>query len=314
MEINSYLNKVIQGDALDVLKSLPNGIFDVGVTSPPYNKGENKKGWLVKNVKYASSSDKLPEEEYQAKQIEVLDELFRVAKEGGSFFYNHKLRWERGTLLHPMDWLRNTKWTIRQEIIWDRKIAANIRGWRFWQVEERIYWLYKSVDKHYIGQELKPKHALVTSIWRFPPERDIPHPAPFPLALPVRAIYSIMDDNKGIIIDPYCGSGTTLVAAKLLGHDYIGIEIAKEYADFAEARIVNCENERKEALSEMVKHVVTRTFSERKENGEYTGRFRIQKNSQEKPIPLKLFETKAQYMARTAKKSSASKKAARASD
>jgi len=314
MEINSYLNKVIQGDALDVLKSLPNGIFDVGVTSPPYNKGENKKGWLVKNVKYASSSDKLPEKEYQAKQIEVLDELFRVAKEGGSFFYNHKLRWERGTLLHPMDWLRNTKWTIRQEIIWDRKIAANIRGWRFWQVEERIYWLYKSVDRHYIGQELKPKHALLTSIWRFHPEQNNPHPAPFPLALPARAIYSIMDDSKGIIIDPYCGSGTTLVAAKLLGHDYIGIEISKEYADFAEARIVNCENERKEALSEIVKHVVTRTFSERKENGEYTGRFKIQKNSQEKPIPLKLFEPKAQYMKRTAKKSSANKKAAPASD
>lgn len=177
-----------------------------------------------------------------------------------------------------------------------------------------IYWLYKPVDKHYIGQELKPKHALLTSIWRFHPERNNPHPAPFPLALPARAIYSIMDDNKGIIIDPYCGSGTTLVAAKLLGHDYIGIEISKEYADFAEARIVNCENERKEALSEMVKHVVTKTFSQRKENGEYTGRFRIQKNSQEKPIPLKLFEPKAQYMKRTAKKSSANKKAAPASD
>jgi len=123
-----------------------------------------------------------------------------------------------------------------------------------------------------------------------------------------------MDDNKGIIIDPYCGSGTTLVAAKLLGHDYIGIEISKEYADFAEARIVNCENERKEALSEMVKHTVRRTFSERKENGEYTGRFRIQKHSQEKPISLKLFEPKAPYMKQTAKKASANRKAAPASD
>ncbi len=124
----------------------------------------------------------------------------------------------------------------------------------------------------------------------------------------------MMDDRKGLVIDPYCGSGTTLVAATLLGHDYIGIEISKEYAGSAETRIVNCENERKEALSEMVKHVVTKTFSERKKNGEYTGRFRIQKNSQEKPIPLKLFEPKAQYMKRTAKKSSANKKAAPASD
>lgn len=308
------MNRIIVGDALRVLREIPSEIVDMGVTSPPYNKGENKKGWLVKNVKYNDSTDKLPENEYQENQIAVLNELFRMTKPGGSFFYNHKLRWERGVLLHPMDWLRKTKWTIRQEIIWDRKIAANIRGWRFWQVEERIYWLYKPIGKHLIGGELKPKHALVTSIWRFPPEQNNIHPAPFPLVLPVRAIYSIMDDNKGIIIDPYCGSGTTLVAAKLLGHDYVGIEVSKEYADFAEARILNCENERKEALSEIVKHVVTRTFSERKENGEYTGRFRIQKNSQEKPIPLKLFETKAQYMKRTAKKSSASKKAAPASD
>jgi len=311
---SNFMNRIIMGDALRVLREIPSEIIDMGVTSPPYNKGENKKGWLVKNVKYVSASDKLPEHIYQVKQMEVLDELFRVTKPGGSFFYNHKLRWERGVLLHPMDWLRKTKWTIRQEIIWDRKIAANIRGWRFWQVEERIFWLYKPIGKHLIGEELKPKHALVTSIWRFPPEQNNIHPAPFPLVLPVRAIYSIMDDNKGIIIDPYCGSGTTLVAAKLLGHDYVGIEISKEYADFAEARIMNCENERKEALSEMVKHVVTKTFSQRKENGEYTGRFRIQKNSQEKPIPLKLFEPKAQYMKRTAKKSSANKKAAPASD
>ena len=309
------MNRVILGDALRVLKEIPSKIVDMGVTSPPYNKGENKKGWLVKNVKYKNSTDKVPEEVYQENQVAVLNELFRVTKPGGSFFYNHKLRWERGFMLHPMDWLRRTNWTLRQEIIWNRLIAANIRGWRFWQVEERLYWLYKPIDKHYIGQELKPKHALLTSIWRFPPEQNNPHPAPFPLALPVRAIYSIMDDNKGIIIDPYCGSGTTLVAAKLLGHDYIGIDISKEYADFAEARIVNCENERKEVLSEMGKHVVTRTFSERKENGEYTGRFKTKDSGLKKEqMPLKLFEPKTQYMKRTVKKASKNKKATPASD
>ena len=315
MTQSNFMNRIIVGDALRVLREIPSEIIDMGVTSPPYNKGENKKGWLVKNVKYISSSDKLPESSYQAKQIEVLDELFRVTKPCGSFFYNHKLRWERGVLLHPMDWLRKTKWVIRQEIIWDRKIAANIRGWRFWQVEERVYWLYKPIGKHLIGEELKAKHALVTSIWRFPPERNNTHPAPFPIELPTRAIYSVMDDRKGLVIDPYCGSGTTLVAATLLGHDYIGIEISKEYADSAETRIVNCENERKEALSEIVKHVVTKTFSERKKNGEYTGRFKTKDTSLKKEqMPLKLLEPKTQYMKRTAKKALVNKKAAPASD
>ncbi len=81
-----YLNKIIQGDSLIVLKTLPDEIVDVGVTSPPYNKGENKKGWLVKNVKYSGITDSLPEEKYQKNQIEVLNEIFRITKPDGSFF------------------------------------------------------------------------------------------------------------------------------------------------------------------------------------------------------------------------------------
>lgn len=289
-----YLNKIICGDALTILKSLPENIVDVGVTSPPYNKGENKKGWLVANVKYSGASDKLPEELYQKNQTEVLDEIFRITKPGGSFFYNHKIRWERGKLLHPMDWLRKTKWVIRQEIIWDRMIAANIRGWRFWQVEERIYWLYKQKGHNLIGEELKPKHALLTSIWRFPPERNNPHPAPFPLELPVRCIYSVMDGKKnGLVIDPYCGSGTTLVAAKILGYDFIGIDISKDYCKFTEERLKNYKNEENFVQEEIAKHIVVKTFKERKQKGEFTGKYGGQnKNKQEIQLFLKMFSIK----------------------
>jgi len=290
--IKDYQNKIFCGDALTILKSLPDEIIDVGITSPPYNKGENKKGWLVANVKYKGASDKLPEDLYQKNQVAVLDEIFRITKPGGSFFYNHKIRWERGGLLHPMDWLRKTKWIIRQEIIWDRMIAANIRGWRFWQVEERIYWLYKPKGNHYIGEELKPKHALLTSIWRFPPERENPHPAPFPLALPVRCIFSVMDEKKGgLVIDPYCGSGTTLVAAKILGHNFIGIDISKEYVEFSEKRLKNYKAEEKYANEEIAKHIVVKTFKERKEKGEFTGKYGQQNNKKsEQQSVFKLFE------------------------
>ncbi|MEO0101227.1 MAG: site-specific DNA-methyltransferase [candidate division WOR-3 bacterium] len=286
MKLDEYLNKIIQGDALTVLKNLPDEMVDLGVTSPPYNKGENKKGWLVTSVKYSGVSDRLPEKVYQSQQIDVLNEIYRITKPGGSFFYNHKIRWERGELLHPMDWLRKTKWIIRQEIIWDRMIAANIRGWRFWQVEERIYWLYKPKGKKLIGEELKPKHALLTSIWRFPPEKKNSHPAPFPLALPVRVIYSIMDERKGVVIDPYCGSGTTLVAAKILGHDFMGIEISEEYVKSAEKRLLNYKNERCEAEEEIAKHIVIKTFKERKEKGEFTGKYGKRANQGMNALPL----------------------------
>lgn len=289
--IENFLDRVICGDALDILRKIPDNSIDMGVTSPPYNKRENKKGWLVNKVVYKGATDNLPEEEYQRIQIDVLNELYRVIKPGGSFFYNHKIRWEKGIMLHPMDWLRKTEWVIRQEIIWDRMIAANIRGWRFWQVEERIYWLYKPERGNIIGKELKSKHALLTSIWRFPPENNNPHPAPFPISLPVRVIYSIMDDKKGgVIIDPYCGSGTTLIAAKILGHHYIGIDISREYVELSIRRLKNYKKEIKDVEEEIRKHIVRKTFKERKEKGEFVGRYRKINNQSSTPTLFKNFK------------------------
>lgn len=267
-------NIFLCGDALKLLQKIEAESIDVGVTSPPYNKQENKKGWLVKNVKYAGASDKKDEETYQKEQIDVLNELYRVIKPGGSFFYNHKIRWERGDLIHPISWICKTNWTLRQEIIWDRMIAANIRGWRFWQTDERIYWLYKTIGNEKIGVELKSRHALLTSIWRFPPERENSHPAPFPLRLPLRCIFSVLDDKKqGVIIDPYIGSGTTAIAAKLLGHNFVGIDISNEYITRAKKRLVQLHQYTEVLNQEKEKHFVRKTFKERKKNGEFTGRF-----------------------------------------
>lgn len=264
-----FINKILLGNTLKILKKIDSETIDLGITSPPYNKGEKHKGWLVKNVLYDNVEDKKSEQQYQQEQIAVLNELYRVIKPGGSFFYNHKTRWERGIMLHPIEWLLKTNWLIRQEIIWDRTIAANIRGWRFWQVDERIYWLYKPINHNNIGTELLSKHAKITSIWRFPPERNNPHPAPFPLELPTRIIHSILNDEEGVVIDPYSGSGTTLVAAKSLGKNYIGIDISEEYNKQANNRVENFVSEQQTVLSELDKHKIEKTFKQRKENGEW---------------------------------------------
>lgn len=267
-------NTILLGDTLKILRDLPNDFVDVTVTSPPYNKGERHKGWLVEKVMYDSASDNKDEAEYQQEQVEVLNELYRITKPGGSLFYNHKIRWVNGRLIHPYEWVSKSIWIIRQEIIWNRKIAANIRGWRFWQVEERIYWLYKPrYEGDYIGKELSPKHALLTSVWEIRPERNNPHhPSPFPIELPTRCIYSVLDDRKGLVLDPYCGSGTTLVAAKLLGHDYLGIDISKEYVSFATKRLERAEEELPRVIGEMELHTVKKTFAERKRKGEWEKR------------------------------------------
>lgn len=280
----NYENKIMLGNTYEILKEMPSNMVDVGVTSPPYNKGEKHKGWLVKNVKYDKAKDKKSEKNYQEEQVAVLNELYRILKPGGSFFYNHKTRWDKGKMIHPMEWLLQTNWVVRQEIIWDRMIAANIRGWRFWQVEERIYWLYKPIDKNKIGTELLSKHAKLTSIWRFSPERNNPHPAPFPIELPTRIIHAILNDDEGLVIDPYSGSGTTAIAAKLLGKKFIGIDISKTYNDQAQERLKNYLSEKKSVEEEVAKHYVEKTFKERKENGEWLGK---QKKSKPKNNQLK---------------------------
>jgi modification methylase len=264
------INTIFQGDVLEILKTLPKDSIDMGITSPPYNKKKNRKGVLVKDINYTDIEDHLDENTYQSQQVEILNELYRVIKPGGSFFYNHKIRWEEGKMIHPMEWMIKCNWTLKQEIIWDRSIAANIRGWRFWQVEERIYWLYKPKNKKDNGDELLSKHALLTSVWRLRPEMKKEtvyyHPAPFPIEIPTRCVYSILDDKKEcIIIDPYMGSGTSAVVCKLLGHNYVGIELSGEYIESANNRVNNIsQKEIDDFNKEISLHFVTQTYSERK--------------------------------------------------
>ena len=231
---------IVKGITLEVLKSLPDDTFDMGVTSPPYNKkskGSKGSNSIFGPIEYDSFDDNLPEDIYQKDQIDVLNELYRIMKPGGSFFYNHKLRQLNGTVIHPMEWMTKTNWTLRQEIIWDRSGPIEVSGYRFYQVDERIYWMYKPVtQKKVCGEKLLGKHARMKSVWKFAPDKKNPHPAPFPIVLPLRCILSFMNDRNGVVIDPYSGSGTTLVAAKLLGKNYFGIDVSDNYIEMAEQR------------------------------------------------------------------------------
>ncbi|MCA9904669.1 MAG: site-specific DNA-methyltransferase, partial [Anaerolineae bacterium] len=227
--------------------------------------------WLVRNNGYKDYDDHMPEDRYQQWQLDVLDELYRITKPGGSLFYNHKLRWIDGVLLHPIGWLTRSHWTIRQEIIWDRGLAANMRGWRFWQVDERVYWLFKPRNNHSVGKELESRHAKLSSIWRLRPAPRIDeHPAPFPIEIPTRAIYSMVGEEQKVVLDPFCGTGTTLVAAKLLGNRFIGIDVSPDYVQYALRRLEDFEKERSQVQDEISRHRIEDTFAERKKRGTVT--------------------------------------------
>lgn len=86
-----------------------------------------------------------------------------------------------------------------------------------------------------------PKHwddCLNTemSVWRISPQQSKQHPCPFPIEIPLRLISSSCPKN-GTVLEPFCGSGTTLRAAKDLGLKAIGIELEEKYCEIAARRL-----------------------------------------------------------------------------
>ena len=76
------------------------------------------------------------------------------------------------------------------------------------------------------------------SIWNINPARakKIGHPAPFPIELPQKFI-NLYTYKNDLILDPFLGSGTTAIAAKLLERNFVGYEIEEEYIEIAKNRI-----------------------------------------------------------------------------
>ena len=68
-------------------------------------------------------------------------------------------------------------------------------------------------------------------------ERELKHPAMFPCTLAERLIRCFTNEQSRVILDPFVGVGSTLIAAKELGKDAIGIEISPEFAEIAQSRV-----------------------------------------------------------------------------
>ena len=230
------LNKIICGDALEELRKLPKNSINLVITSPPYNKHSADRkhsptdSWNKANISYGEFKDDLPEGEYQHQQIKIIKECLRILKDDGSIFYNHKPRIVNHRVIFPHEWLM--EFNIRQMIIWDRGSSPSLDPIRFMPITEYIFWITKLTDT----PKFNPKAFQYKEIWRINPESNNVHPAPFPKEIPARCINAC--SNKGdIVLDPFLGSGTTALAAKFLGRNYIGIEKNPEYVKIAEDRL-----------------------------------------------------------------------------
>ncbi len=228
------------GDCEELLSRIR---FDaqIVVTSPPYNMGlvpggngrgmyrpgPNGKGSRFRDG-YGQFGDDLPQDEYDAVHRRILGLLWQVIPDDGAVFWNHRQRIEHGKARLPLG--MDFGVPLRQIITWDRGtgIAPNLR--HFTPVAE---WIFLFAKPRFRLRD----HAASGQgdIWRLGTARDrSDHPATFPESLPLRAIDSCAARS---VLDPFAGSGTTLVAATRLGVPAIGIEVNEKYAEMAVRRL-----------------------------------------------------------------------------
>lgn len=232
-----FLNKIICGDAVEILKKIPDGSVELIITSPPYNlknstgngmsvgsKGKWANAALQKG--YSHHDDCMPHNEYVKWQRDCLEQMMRIIPEDGAIFYNHKWRVQGGLLQDRQDILKG--FPVRQIIIWKRKGGFNFNPGYFVPTYEVIYLIAKPKFK------LAPQANGYGDVWEFTQEMNNEHPAAFPVNLIDRIVSST---KARIVLDPFMGSGTTALSAINLGRDYIGIDLSPEYCEMAEERI-----------------------------------------------------------------------------
>lgn len=227
----------------EAMTELPDNSIQLMVTSPPYNVQKEY-------------DDDLTLDQYLAMLAAVMAETERVLVTGGRACINVANLGRKPYLplhLYLTRIMLDLGFFMRGEIIWDKGASASpSTAWGTWMsatnpvlrdVHEYILVfskrsLSRNSDDRQSTIERDDFLELTKSVWTFPPAsaRAVGHPAPFPEELPRRLIqlYSYAGD---VVLDPFCGAGTTCLAALNHGRDYIGYDTEQEYIQLAEERI-----------------------------------------------------------------------------
>ena len=234
------------------MEEIPDNSVHLMVTSPPYN------------VKKEYDED-LTLIEYMDILRNVFQETYNKLVTGGRVCINIANVGRKPYVplhAHIIDIMLNIGFLMRGEIIWDKSASAGSScAWGSWKsasnpvlrdVHEYILVFSKDSfsrkkDKSNVNTIERDQFLEWTkSIWRFPTvsAKKIGHPAPFPVELPYRLIqlYTFKDD---VILDPFCGSGSTCIAAIKSNRHYIGYDIKEEYVKLSKDRISSYKDQSK---------------------------------------------------------------------
>jgi len=214
-----FLNKIICGDCLEIMKEMPDKCVDLVLTDPPYGikmdkaikskVGINSFGKLHTNANYHEEEwdDKIP-------CGEIFDQIFRISKNqiicGGNYF---------------TEYLRPTNsW-----IFWDKKVSIE-EGDTCFSDGELIWTSLKFALKKFT-------YGWIGFDYINNPQKDRKqHPTQKPLEL-IKYLIDNFSKESDLILDPFLGSGTTARACKDLKRNFIGIEISPKYVEIARQRL-----------------------------------------------------------------------------
>jgi site-specific DNA-methyltransferase (adenine-specific) len=222
--------------------------IDLIVTSPPYNI----------DIKYKTHNDKMNYEDYLDFTFNWLSVAYRVLKNDGRFCLNIPLDKNKGgqrsVYADITTIAKKVGFKYHSTIIWNEQNISRRTAWGSWLSAsapyviapvEVIVVLYKKDWKKKSGSGISDISkeeflAWTNGVWNFSGEskKRIGHPAPFPVELPKRCIklFSYIGD---LILDPFLGSGSTLIACIQTNRKGIGVEIDKNYCELAKNRIIN---------------------------------------------------------------------------
>lgn len=256
MEINRIYNE----DCLEGLRKLEKPVFDLVIFSPPYNVGKN----------YGDYKDKLPLHKY----FDMLSELawhirFKALKPGGHVFVNvgftNKSPYTYYTVLHAF----SNIFSLQNNIVWVKSIHVGDKTHGHFKpinsdryitpTHEFIFHFTPTgetpIDRLSIGVPYTDKSNLKRfkhdkdlrcrgSVWYIPYDtiqsktEKGDHPAIYPVELVTNCI-KLTGKRKGLLLDPFIGSGSSAIGALEMGWNYVGYELNSAYVEYAEKRIKN---------------------------------------------------------------------------
>ena len=245
--IDKYINKIYQGDCLELFKNIPDNSVDMTFADPPFNLKKNYNGY----------KDSLKFQEYLNWCEKWISEMVRVTKPTGSIFLHNIPKW----LTYYATYLNKSAF-FKHWISWDaptspmgKSLQPAHYGILFYGKEEKgtkineLRYPHKRdrkqgfLLKDYGGKKdkLHPFGPLVADTWtdihrvKHNKNRDT-HPCQLPIHLLDRIILLSTDEND-IVLDPFSGTGTTAISAKRLGRKYIGFELDQFYVDISKEKL-----------------------------------------------------------------------------